>query len=115
MSSPWEHVPRINLTKQKKAKLFLERHGCCRECGFKFRGGDKRGWIVEHIIALENGGTNDWDNLGITCTFCKPQKDAADHAIAAKTRSVAVNHYLPKNQRPSTWPKRSFPKRERAE
>lgn len=107
--NPWEHEPRIRLSEQKATKLFLERHGCCGECGWKFRPGDKRKWIVEHIIALENGGTNDWDNLGITCTVCKPIKDAEDHAMAAKSRSKATKHFLPKNMRkPSRWPKRPF-------
>lgn len=89
--------PRKTLTDQQKAKLFLERHGCCRECGRRLGPADK--WIVEHVIALENGGTNDWDNLGITCEWCKPKKDAADHAKAAKTRSVATNHVVPRSER----------------
>lgn len=115
MRTPWHHDKRIKLSKQKTAKLFLERHGCCRQCGHKLFRDKKRGWVVEHIIALENGGTNDWDNLGITCLLCKPMKDADDHAVAAKSRSMAVNHFLPKNMRQSTWPKRSFPKRELAD
>jgi 5-methylcytosine-specific restriction enzyme A len=113
--SPWHHEPRKRLTEQDKTKLFLERNGCCRECGHKFRPGDKREWIIEHILALENGGTNDWENLGITCTLCKPAKDAEDHAQAAKSRSKAVRHFLPKSQRQKKpWPKRTF-NRERAE
>ena len=97
MRTPWHHDPRIRLSDQQIAKLFLERNGCCRECGRKLGPAD--GWIVEHIIALENGGSNDWDNLGITCLQCKPGKYAADHAQAGKQRRTAVKHLLPKNLR----------------
>ena len=108
--SPWHHDPRIRLTEAKTVKLFIERGGCCgqKECGRKL--GPKDDWIVEHIIALENGGTNEWDNLGITCTWCKPKKDADDHAQAASNRSKATKHFLPKSMRQSKWPKKFKPK-----
>lgn len=97
MRTPWHHEPRLHLTEKQAAKLFLERHGCCRECGRKLTARDE--WIVEHVTALENGGTNDWENLGITCTWCKPVKDAIDHGRAAKSRDVATKHILPKSMR----------------
>ena len=97
MRSAWHHDPRIKLTEQQVAKLFLERHGCCRECGRKLTARDQ--YIVEHVIALENGGTNDWDNLGLTCSWCKPIKDAADHAQAGKQRRTATKHLVPKTMR----------------
>lgn len=93
----FETNPRSRLTDRQKAKLFLARGGACHACGRKLRPGDK--WIVEHMIALENGGSNDWDNLGVTCAWCKPKKDAADHKQAAKTRSVATKHVVPKSER----------------
>lgn len=94
---PWKHTPRVRLTPQQIAKLFLERHGCCRECGRKLGPSDS--WIVEHVIALENGGKNDWDNLGLTCSWCKPVKDARDHAQAGKQRRTATKHLVPKTMR----------------
>lgn len=84
---------RTRLTPQQRAKLFLDRGGKCHKCGRKLRAGDK--WIDEHIQALENGGTNDWSNRGITCSWCFPVKNREDDAIAAKTRHVAVKHYVP--------------------
>ncbi|MBK8772337.1 MAG: HNH endonuclease [Rhizobiales bacterium] len=95
--SPWHHDSRIRLSEQQAAKLFLERHGCCRECGRKLGPSDD--WIVEHIIALECGGTNDWDNLGITCMWCKPSKDASDHAQAGKQRRSATKHLLSRSMK----------------
>lgn len=102
--SPWHHEPRVKLTEQKAVKLFLERGGCCGIC--KRRLGPADDWIIEHLTALENGGTNDWDNLGITCSWCKPAKDAEDHGKAAKSRSQVTKHFLPKSMRKSKWPKR---------
>lgn len=99
--SPWHHDHRVRLSEQKTAKLFLERHGCCRECGRKLGPADD--YIVEHVIALENGGSNDWDNLGITCSWCKPKKDAEDHAQAGKQRRAATKHLLPKSLRKSKF------------
>ena len=101
LRSPWHHDKRARLSPQKTAKLFLERHGCCRDCGRKLGPSDD--WIVEHIIALENGGSNDWDNLGITCSWCVPAKNAADHGEAAKSRKAATRHVLPKSMKRSKF------------
>ena len=97
MKSAWHHDPRIRITEQQVAKLFLERHGCCRECGRKLTARDQ--YIVEHVIALENGGTNDFENLGITCSWCKPIKDARDHAQAGKQRRTASKHFISRSMR----------------
>lgn len=95
MRSAWHHDARIRLTDQQTAKLFLERNGCCHACGRKLYPGDK--WIVEHRLALENGGDNSWANLTITCEFCKPKKDAKDHAQAGKQRRAASKHLVPES------------------
>ena len=99
--SPWHHDPRIRLSDQKTAKLFLERGGTCGECKRKLGPSDD--WIVEHIIALENGGSNDWDNLGLTCDRCKPLKDAADHGKAAKSRKSAARFVVSRSMRKSKF------------
>ncbi len=92
---------RKTLTDQQRAKLFLDRGGKCHRCTRKIRPGEK--WYDEHIIALENGGTNDWDNRGISCHWCFPKKNKDDDAIAAKTREIAVGHIIPREQRKSKW------------
>lgn len=97
MRSPWHHDPRIRLTEQQVAKLFLERNGCCRECGRKLAPGQD--YIVEHIIALECGGSNEWDNLGITGLCCKSIKDARDHTRAGKQRRTATRHLVSRSMR----------------
>ena len=96
--SPWHHEPRIKLTEQKTAKLFLERGGRCCQCKRKLGPSDD--YIVEHKIALENGGDNSWHNLDITGTkCCKARKDAKDHAEAAKSRKAVTRHVVSKSMR----------------
>lgn len=93
--------PRTRLTDQQRARLFLERGGQCHKCTRKIAAGED--WIDEHLIALENGGTNDWDNRGITCKFCLPVKNAEDDKLAAKTRAVATRHIVPTSRREKKW------------
>lgn len=97
MSSPWSPTPREYLTDQQKARLFVERGGQCWKCMRKLRPGDV--WIVAHLIALENGGTNEWSNLDIECSWCTPGINASDHAKAAKSRHVRTYHTVPSSQR----------------
>lgn len=93
----FKNVPRKWLTDQQRARLFLERGGCCHKCSRKLGPADK--WIVEHLLALQNGGTNEWENLTVTCSWCVPQKNAEDAAKAAKTRAIAVSHIVPRSER----------------
>ena len=93
----FKHARRGRLTDQERARLFLERGGRCHKCSRKIDAGDI--WIDEHLIALENGGTNDWDNRVLTCSWCKPRKDRTDHSQAAKGRAQAVRHIIPTSQR----------------
>ena len=107
--TPWHHDPRIRISDPQAVKLFLERGGCCRECGHRLKPGDD--WIVEHVIALECGGSNDWGNLGITGACCKPIKDAADHAQAAKQRHTATRHFISSSMRKRKWLNSKFKKK----
>lgn len=76
--------PRVRL------RVWTRCDGKCGECGRKIRTGES--WIVEHLIALVNGGLNRENNLGITCGWCKPVKDAADVAEKSKVASVRKKH-----------------------
>ena len=105
--SAFHHEPRARLTKQQVAKLFFERGGACRQCDRTLGASDD--WIVEHVLALENGGTNDWGNLALTCGWCKPAKDASDHSIAAKSRHVASKHVVSRSMRLSSSRKAPMP------
>lgn len=100
--TPWQHEPRKKLTDQDRTRVFLARDGICSVCKRKLTVGDE--WIVEHVLALECGGSNDWANLAVTCGWCKPQKDAKDHAQAGKQRQTATKHFLPRSQHTKTRP-----------
>ena len=95
--SAFHHEPRARLTDQQRAKLFLARGGKCHLCHRKLGPADD--WILEHVIALENGGTNENANLDITCAWCRPAKDAKDHGRAAKARAVATRHVVPRKRK----------------
>lgn len=64
--------------------------GKCGECGRKIGVGE--GWIVEHLTALINGGANRETNLGVTCGWCKTNKDARDVAEKSKVARVRSRH-----------------------
>lgn len=68
--------------------------GRCHRCERKIPTGDA--WILEHKVALINSGTNSEDNLCLTCSWCKPLKDAEDVAIKSKTAAVRAKHILPR-------------------
>ncbi|MCX5538347.1 HNH endonuclease [Paraburkholderia sp. CNPSo 3076] len=59
---------------QRRNLSVKERDGyCCRKCGIATVSGE-----VDHIKALENGGTDDMDNLQYLCVDCHKVKTAQD-------------------------------------
>jgi len=76
--------PRVRL------RVWERCEGRCGECGRKLTPADT--WIVEHLTALVNGGINRENNLGITCGWCKPNKDAEDVAEKSKVASIRKKH-----------------------
>jgi 5-methylcytosine-specific restriction protein A len=92
-----------------RVRVFERCEGKCGQCGRKIRPGE--GWTLEHLIALINSGENRERNLGVTCNWCLPEKNAADVAEKAKTYAVRSKHILPRA--PSRLRGAGFPKRER--
>lgn len=82
-----------------KLRVWDRCEGKCHRCGRKIPVGDA--WIIEHLVALINGGRNAESNLCLTCSWCKPEKDAEDVAIKSKTAAVRKSHILPRP--PSRW------------
>lgn len=76
--------PRVRL------RVFERCEGKCGQCGRKIRTGE--GWTLEHLIALVNGGENRERNLGVTCDWCLPVKNAADVAQKAKSARIRQKH-----------------------
>ena len=81
--------------------------GRCGQCGRKIRPGE--GWTLEHLIALINGGANAEHNLGVTCDWCLPTKNAADvaeKAVTARVRSKHLGIRQPSKLRSAGFPAR---------
>ena len=105
MSNPFVHEPRRRFTAQERAQVFAAHGGICHRCTRKLGPAD--GWTLEHLIALENGGTNDLANLNVTCSWCEPEKTAEDHAKAGRSRRSYTKHVVPGEFRRSrAWGRR---------
>ncbi|WP_341893795.1 HNH endonuclease signature motif containing protein [Ferrovibrio terrae] len=76
--------PRVRL------RVFEAMKGRCGICGRKVQAGDK--WTCEHVKALINGGENREDNLGVTCSWCLPGKNADDVAEKSTTYRKRSKH-----------------------
>ncbi len=101
--SPFHHHPRGAMNARRVAQVFAACEGRCRgACGRKLRSGDD--YHVDHIIALENGGTDEDANLQIICDWCHKPKTADDHAAAAKGKRVYIKQVVPSRLRRSkSW------------
>lgn len=105
MTSPFKHEPRKRFTAQERAEVFAHRDGKCHICKRKLGPRDR--WTLEHVIALENGGTNETDNLDVTCDWCEPTKTAEDHGKAGKSRRAYTKHFVPREHtRSRSWGRR---------
>lgn len=89
-------------------RVWQREAGRCHRCERKIPVGDA--WIIEHRIAIINSGTNAEPNLCLTCSWCKPAKDAEDVAIKSKTAAVRAKHLLPR--KPSRLRSAGFQKAE---
>lgn len=76
---------RLRMTPTRALKAWERTKGVCVNCGLPIDG-TKAEWFVEHIRALELGGADEDENLGPSHLACKGDKDAADHASAAKAK-----------------------------
>ena len=88
-----------------RLRVFERCCGKCGECGRKIRPGES--WTLEHLVALINGGRNAEGNLGVTCDWCKPNKDARDVAEKSKVAKVRAK-YLGLVKPKKAWPSRPF-------
>ncbi len=76
---------RGRMTPTRALRAWERTGGVCVNCGLKIDGTKDR-WFAEHIRALELAGSDTDDNLGPAHWDCKRDKDAADHASAAKAK-----------------------------
>ncbi len=95
-------TPDTSIPPRVRLRVWERCEGRCGECGRKITPSDT--WIVEHLTALINGGQNRESNLGITCGWCKPNKDARDVAEKAKVAKVKAKNLGIKPK--PRWPSR---------
>lgn len=62
-------------------------------CGWKF--GVKGDYEIDHVLALERGGTDDESNLQLLCCACHAKKTPKDHAAAGHMRRSYTKHVVP--------------------
>lgn len=73
-----------------RVRVFDRFKGRCRDCRRRIHAGEK--WTLEHVHALCNGGENRESNLGLTCSWCLPDKNAADVAMKSETAKMRKKH-----------------------
>lgn len=101
MSSSFTHATRRSMTPLRALRIFEAGGGKCSACSRKL--GPQDDWAVDHVVALENGGTDDDSNLQILCDWCHKPKTADDHAQAAKGKRMAAKHSVPRKFKQSRW------------
>ena len=97
MTSTFTHAHRGAMTAQRRARIFEAGGGRCAVCSRKLGPADD--WDADHLIAMENGGTDDDSNLRVVCEWCHDSKTADDHALAGHGRRMATKHRVPKRFR----------------
>jgi len=66
-------VGRTTLNKRQRAEVLIRYHSRCQQCG-KTPSEDAVKLVIDHIVPLEWGGTNDPENLQPLCTDCNEGK-----------------------------------------
>jgi len=92
---------RRSLTPKQRAQLFLSADGKCCLCGGRIDGARER-WIVEHLVPLADGGTNDIDNLAPAHEACAKPKTAREATGRARLKRAGMRHLgvKPRKSRP---------------
>ena len=100
--SPYVHAKRVSMTPQQRAKIFAAHDGRCHVCSRKLGPADD--WDVSHVIALENGGTDEDDNKAVICEWCHAERTKDDHAAHTRGKRAYERHTVPARFRKSrSW------------
>ena len=82
---------RRSLSGRRRLQAWERTGGTCVVCAQRIDGVRER-WIVEHIRALELGGTDDIKNMGPAHEACGREKTRNDHAHAAAAKRQKIRH-----------------------
>lgn len=87
----WEgKTPDTAIPPRVRLRVWDREEGKCHRCAREIPASDA--WIIEHRHAIILGGANAEPNLCLTCSWCKPLKDAEDVAAKSKTAAVRAKH-----------------------
>jgi len=84
-------TPRGPMSRSRRLRIWEAAKGCCCLCGQPIDGVRQR-WIVEHVRALELGGTDADDNCAPAHESCGVEKTKIDHIATAKAKRVKAHH-----------------------
>ena len=82
---------RRKLTSRQRLSIWERARGICVLCDQAIDGVRER-WIIEHIRALELGGSDEPDNMGPAHETCGRSKTRDDHRRAAKAKRQKIHH-----------------------
>jgi len=82
---------RRKMTPSRALKIWEQHKGVCVLCKEPIDG-VRDDWFIEHVRALENGGSDEDDNLGPAHLWHKATKDAEDHSLAARSKRIKRRH-----------------------
>ena len=82
---------RSKLTSRQRLSIWERARGICVLCDQAIDGVRER-WIIEHIRALELGGSDEPDNMGPAHETCGRSKTRDDHRSAAKAKRQKIHH-----------------------
>lgn len=105
-------TPDTAIPPRVRVRVFDAKGGRCGQCGRKIAAGER--WTNEHVIALINGGENREKNLGVTCDWCLPEKNAADVAEKSAVYEKRAKHLGVRLKPKHRWPSRPFASQRRS-
>ena len=65
-------VKRKIFSKEERLQVYNKCNGHCAYCGCKL---DYKDMQIDHVVAIDSGGTNDYDNLLPSCRMCNKYKN----------------------------------------
>lgn len=83
---------RKQFTAKQRLKVFMEHAGKCCICGGTING-THEAWILEHIVPLADGGTNELDNMAPSHETCAKGKTSAEAGTRKRHRRAAQAHF----------------------
>ncbi len=73
-------MPSARITTAQRRTISERAHGCCEYCRSQLIYG-LQSFTVEHIIPIYSGGSNDLDNLALSCQGCNGHKHTKTYAL----------------------------------